>query len=187
EDRTGRKLEQPGGNATGVSTLSEEIGSKRLGLLRELVPAATTIALLYNPAYVDVDGLRDEQSAARTLGQKIQMLKAANEGEIDAAFVAMARERPDALLLGPDPFLVSRREQIVTLANHYKLGTLPVARVRGGRRPGELRTKSHRTLPTGGHLYGPHPQRCQTDRPAGNPVDEIRVGDQPEDRQTPRF
>ena len=104
-----------------MSTLSEEIGSKRLGLLRELVPAATTIALLYNPAYVDVDGLRDEQSAARTLGQKIQMLKAANEGEIDAAFVAMARERPDALLPGADPFLNSRRDQIVTLANHYKL------------------------------------------------------------------
>src|SRR5262245_46088095 len=117
-------LNQPGGNATGVSTLSEEIGSKRLGLLHDLVPAATTIALLYNPAYVDVDGLRDELSAARTLGQKIQMLKAANEGEIDAAFVAMARERPDALLLGPDPFLVSRREQIVTLANHYKLPAL---------------------------------------------------------------
>ena len=92
--------------------------------MRELVPAATTIALLHNPAYVDVDGLRDEQLAARTLGQKIQMLKAANEGEIDAAFVAMARERPDALLLGPDPFLVSRREQIVTLANHYKLPAL---------------------------------------------------------------
>jgi ABC-type uncharacterized transport system substrate-binding protein len=124
--RTGlvASLNQPGGNATGVSTLSEEIGSKRLGLLRELVPAATTIALLYNPAYVDVDGLRDEQSAARTLGQKIQMLKAGNEGEIDAAFVAMARERPDALFLGPDPFLVSRREQIVTLANHYKLPAL---------------------------------------------------------------
>jgi putative tryptophan/tyrosine transport system substrate-binding protein len=124
--RTGlvASLNQPGGNATGVSTLSEEIGSKRLGLLHELVPAATTIALLYNPAYVDVDGLRDVQSAARTLGQKIQMLKAANEGEIDAAFVAMARERPDALLLGPDPFLVSRREQIVTLANHYKLPAL---------------------------------------------------------------
>jgi putative ABC transport system substrate-binding protein len=124
--RTGlvASLNQPGGNATGVSTLSEEIGSKRLGLLRELVPAATTIALLYNPTYVDADGLRDEQSAARTLGQKIQMLKAANEGEIDAAFVAMARERPDALLLGPDPFLVSRREQIVTLANHYKLPAL---------------------------------------------------------------
>src|SRR5262249_49630111 len=117
EDRTGRKLEQPGGNATGVSTLSEEIGSKRLGLLRELVPAATTIVLLYNPAYVDVDGLRDEQSAARTLGQKIQMLKAANVGEVDAAFVAMARERPDALLLGPDPFLVGRREEIGTLAS----------------------------------------------------------------------
>ena len=61
------------------------------------------------------------QSAARSLGQQIRVLNAVNEGEIDAAFVAMARERPDALLVGPDPFLISRREQIVALANHYKL------------------------------------------------------------------
>src|SRR5262249_55965545 len=87
--RTGlvASLNQPGGNAPGVTPLSEETGWKRLGLLRALVPAATTIALLYNPTYVDVDGLRDEQSAALSLGQKIQMLQAANEGEIDAAFV----------------------------------------------------------------------------------------------------
>jgi putative tryptophan/tyrosine transport system substrate-binding protein len=118
-------LNQPGGNATGVSTLATEIGSKRLGLLRELVPTATTIALMYNPAFPGSQrDLGDVQSAARTMGQKIQVLKAANEGEIDAAFVALARERPGALFIAPDPFLVSRREQIVTLANHYKLPAL---------------------------------------------------------------
>jgi ABC-type uncharacterized transport system substrate-binding protein len=116
---------QPGGNATGVSTLATEIGSKRVGILHELVPTATTIALLYNPARREAEGdLRDMQSAADALGQKIQMLKVANEGEIDAAFVVSARERPGALLIGPDPFLTCRREQIVALANHYKFPAL---------------------------------------------------------------
>jgi ABC-type uncharacterized transport system substrate-binding protein len=116
---------QPGGNATGVSTLATEIGSKRVGILHELVPTATTIALLYNPARREAEGdLRDMQSAAHALGQKIQMLKVANEGEIDAAFVVLAGERPGALLIGPDPFLTSRREQIVALANHYKFPAL---------------------------------------------------------------
>ena len=65
--------------------------------------------------------MQDVQSAARSLGKQIRVLNAVNEGEIDAAFVAMARERPDALLVGADSFLLSRREQIVALANHYKL------------------------------------------------------------------
>jgi putative ABC transport system substrate-binding protein len=115
-------LNQPGGNVTGASSLVFEIGSKRLGLLHELAPRATTIVLLNNPTNPDSKGyLQDVQSAARSLGKQIRVLNAVNEGEIDAAFVAMARERPDALLLGPDPFLNSRRDQIVTLANHYKL------------------------------------------------------------------
>jgi putative tryptophan/tyrosine transport system substrate-binding protein len=111
---------QPGGNATGVSTLSTELGSKRLGLLSELVPNAKTIAVLTNPHGSDVER-PDVLSAARSLGQQVQVLNAVNEGEIDAAFVALARERPGALFVSNDPFLVSRREQIVALANHYKL------------------------------------------------------------------
>jgi len=96
-------LNQPGGNATGVSTLATDIGSKRLGLLRELIPNATTIALLLNPKYPGGgQHLQDVQRAARSLGQQIHVLNAANEEEIDSAFAAMARERPDALLLNPD-------------------------------------------------------------------------------------
>jgi putative ABC transport system substrate-binding protein len=119
-------LNQPGGNLTGTNLLTIEIGSKRLGLLRELIPNATTIAVLLNPQSPEVgQHLQDVQRAARSLGQQIQVLNAANEEEIDSAFSAMARERPDALLLDPDPFLsVSRREQIVTLANHYRIPAL---------------------------------------------------------------
>jgi putative tryptophan/tyrosine transport system substrate-binding protein len=118
-------LSRPGGNVTGVNLLSTEIGSKRLGLLHELAPNATTIALLNNPKGPDVeDHLQDVQSAARSLGKQIRVLNAASESEIDAAFVAMARERLGALLVNTDPFLSSRRDQIVTLANHYKLPAL---------------------------------------------------------------
>ena len=116
---------QPGGNATGVSLLTTDIGSKRLGLLHELAPNATTIVLLNNPTSPDAERyLQDVQSAARRLDKQIRVLNAVNEGEIDAAFVAMTRERPDALLPGVDPFLNSRRDQIVTLANHYKIPAL---------------------------------------------------------------
>src|SRR5262249_22320282 len=115
-------LNQPGGNATGVSTLTTDIGSKRLGLLHELAPNASTIALLNNPTSPDgTRYLQDVQSAALSLGKQIRVLNAGNEGETDAAFVIMARERPDAMLSGADPFFNSRRDQIVTLANHYKL------------------------------------------------------------------
>ena len=115
-------LNQPGGNATGVSTLATAIGSKRLGLLSELVLNAKTIAVLNNPNGLDVERhLQDVQSAARSLGQQIRVLNVTDEGEIDAVFESLARERPDALLVNPDPFMNSRREQIVALANHYKL------------------------------------------------------------------
>ena len=115
-------LNQPGGNATGVSTLATAIGSKRLGLLSELVLNAKTIAVLNNPNGLDVERhLQDVQSAARSLGQQIRVFNVTDEGEIDAVFQSLARERPDALLVNPDPFMNSRREQIVALANHYKL------------------------------------------------------------------
>jgi ABC-type uncharacterized transport system substrate-binding protein len=119
-------LNQPGGNATGVNTLSTDVGSKRVGLVRELIPNATTIVLLNNPTR-GPEGeryLQEVLSAARSLGQQIQLFNAANEEEIDSAFATMARERPDALLLNPDPFFTSRRDQIVTLANHYRMPAL---------------------------------------------------------------
>jgi ABC-type uncharacterized transport system substrate-binding protein len=118
-------LNQPGGNVTGVDVLTSETGSKRLGLLRELVPKGATIAVLINPKSLgNEDHLPDVQSAARSLGLQIRVLNVTDQGEIDAAFGVMARERPDALLINPDPLLSSRREQIVTLANHYKLPAL---------------------------------------------------------------
>jgi ABC-type uncharacterized transport system substrate-binding protein len=115
-------LNHPGGNVTGVSTLSTDIGSKRLGLLHEVAPNTTVIAFLDNPKDPQAKRyFQDVQSAANALGKRIRLINAGNEEEIDAAFVAMGRDRPDALLVATDPFLMSRRDQIVTLANHYKL------------------------------------------------------------------
>ena len=118
-------LNHPGGNITGVNLMTGEAGSKRLGLLRELVPKAATIAVLFNPNSPGTENhLPDVQSAARSLGLQIRVLNVTDQGEIDAAFGTLARERPDALLVNPDPFMNSRREQIVTLANHYRFPAL---------------------------------------------------------------
>ena len=157
-------LNRPGGNATGVNTLTMDIGSKRFGLLRELIPNATTIAVLLNPKY-PAGGLhlQDVERAARSMGQQIHVLNAANEDEIDSAFAAMARERPDALLLNPDPFLNSRRDQIVTLANYHRIPALygwrEVAEVGGLASYGPSHTEPYRLVGiyTGRILKGAKP------------------------------
>ena len=87
-------LNQPGGNATGVSTLSTDLGSKRLGLLHELAPNATTIAVLNNPKSPDVaDYLQDVQSAARSLGLQMRVLNAVNEGRLRVTATGRASRR----------------------------------------------------------------------------------------------
>jgi ABC-type uncharacterized transport system substrate-binding protein len=111
-------LSRPGGNATGVNFFTLEVVTKRLGLLYELVPKAVRVAVLVNPAIVPVaePTLREVQQASRTIGLQIQVLNASTSGEIDAAFAALQRERPDALFVAPDAFFISRRVQIFSLA-----------------------------------------------------------------------
>jgi putative tryptophan/tyrosine transport system substrate-binding protein len=110
-------LNRPGGNVTGVSNLINELGSKRLGLLRELVPTATAIATLVNPDFQDAESqLRDVEAAARSLGLQLIFLSASSEREIDAAFATMAQQGGGALLVTVDPLFVARRDQIVALA-----------------------------------------------------------------------
>jgi putative ABC transport system substrate-binding protein len=115
-------LARPGGNMTGINFLSAELVAKRLEILRELVPAATRIAVLVNPTGPTTETtLRDVDAAARTLGLQIQVLNATTSGEINAAFVTLVRERQDALFVGTDPFFASRRVQMVHLATHHKV------------------------------------------------------------------
>jgi ABC-type uncharacterized transport system substrate-binding protein len=111
-------LARPGGNATGVNFFVGELVAKRLELLRELVPAATRVAVLVNPANASNTEitLRDVEPAARAMGLQIQVLNASTSREIDSAFASFTRERPDALFVGNDAFFTSRRVQFVTLA-----------------------------------------------------------------------
>ena len=108
-------LARPGGNLTGINFFSAELAAKRLELLRELVPAATRVAVLVNPANAAnaETTLRDVEAAARAMGLQIQVLNASTSREIDAAFATFVRERPDALFVGGDPFFTSRRVQLV--------------------------------------------------------------------------
>ena len=113
-------LARPDGNLTGINLLTSELTAKRLELLRELVPAATRVAVLVNPAGPAPETtLRDVEAAARAMGLQIQVLNAGTSGEINAAFASLVRERPDALFVGPDPFFVSRRVQLVHLASRH--------------------------------------------------------------------
>jgi putative ABC transport system substrate-binding protein len=109
---------RPGGNITGVSILSAELASKRLDLLHELVPHAKTVAVLINSDYGPSDRFRsDVEMAARALRLPVEFLQAKNnEREIDEAFKTLAQVRADALLVGPGPFLDSRRDLLVSLA-----------------------------------------------------------------------
>jgi putative tryptophan/tyrosine transport system substrate-binding protein len=111
-------MARPGGNATGVNFLDQEVVPKTLRLLHDLLPKAIRVAVLVNPANKQTaeSTLRDVQGAAPTIGLQIQILNATTNGEIDAAFASLVRERPDALFIAPDAFLSSRRAQLVTLA-----------------------------------------------------------------------
>ncbi len=110
-------LNRPGGNATGVTIFSNELAAKRLDLLRELVPRSKSIAVLINSDFGPSARFRaDVEAAARALGLAAPILDASKPGEIETAFNNLAQTRPDALLVGPGPFLDSHRDHLVALA-----------------------------------------------------------------------
>jgi ABC-type uncharacterized transport system substrate-binding protein len=114
-------LNRPGGNVTGVSTFASALGGKQMGVFRELVPAATSIAVLVNPTNPNSRSyIKGVQEAARTLGQQIQIVNATTETEIDKAF----QGRADALIVAPDAFLINRIDQLVALAARHALPTM---------------------------------------------------------------
>jgi putative tryptophan/tyrosine transport system substrate-binding protein len=111
---------RPGGNLTGFSLMVGELMPKRLELLSDLVPQATSIALLVNPTGAGTErAIRDLQEAARSKGVQLIILKAGTESEIDGAFGSLVELQARALLVGADPFFNSRREQLVALASRH--------------------------------------------------------------------
>jgi putative ABC transport system substrate-binding protein len=115
-------LSRPGGNGTGVQMFITGLEPKRLELLRELVPGAALMAVLINPANPDAAGqTREVADAAAAVGQRLLILHASTSAEIDAAFVRLAQEKADALLVAGDPYFNSRREQLVALARRQRI------------------------------------------------------------------
>ena len=97
--------------------------TKRLGILRELVPSAAMIAALINPASGEAQ-LKDLQAAAREVGQQLQFVNAQTESELDSAFATIRQSTSKALLVTADPFLNSERDKIITLAAHYAVAAI---------------------------------------------------------------
>ena len=115
-------LNRPGGNVTGVVFFAGELGAKRLELLRQLVPKATTIAVLVNPNSPDTETERgDVQAAALAIGQQLLVLDAGSDRDIETAFATFVQRGAGALLVGTGAFTNSYRERIVALAARHAL------------------------------------------------------------------
>jgi putative tryptophan/tyrosine transport system substrate-binding protein len=115
-------LNQPGGNVTGVTFFAAPLGPKRLELLRDFVPKATTIAVLVNPetAVSRTDGA-NVRTAAQSVGLQAHLINASAEGQVEDAFKVTAERRIDALLVSADAFFVSQRDKLVALAARYAI------------------------------------------------------------------
>ena len=172
-------LARPTGNLTGVSILAVQLVPKRLELLSELLPQARTFGLLVNPTNGYTEPMiRDVQEAARAKGVDISILRASTESEIDAAFTTINDMHTDALVIGDDPFFVSRQGQLVGLASRYAVPTSYQFRefaVAGG--TCKLRTQSLRCYSPSWRLHWKVTPRRQAHRPASSAANAIRNGD----------
>jgi putative tryptophan/tyrosine transport system substrate-binding protein len=113
-------LSRPGGNVTGMSFLANLLVAKQIDLMYELVPAARVVGLLVNPNFPDTEGItKDAQTAAAVLGQKLVVVKAGTESDLDPAFTTLLEQRIGAVLIPAEPFFFSRRERLITLAARH--------------------------------------------------------------------
>jgi putative ABC transport system substrate-binding protein len=115
-------LNRPGGNVTGVVLLTSNLGAKRIGLLRELVPNADTIGVLVNPTYpVAAAQLKEVQAAAASADVRLIIANASAERDFEPAFALLVQQRASALMISSDPFFNSQRDRIVALAARHAL------------------------------------------------------------------
>ncbi|MGB9391771.1 MAG: ABC transporter substrate-binding protein [Xanthobacteraceae bacterium] len=159
-------LNRPGGNVTGVTTVSAELEAKRLGLLRELVRSATSMAVLVNPTRPGVDAQSTQaQQAARALGLTLHILKASNERDLDAVFVSLAQLRAGALIITADGLFADHIDQIAALARRYSVPA----------------TFQFREFPAAGGLMSYGPVFGEAYRQAGILAGRILKGEKPAD------
>jgi putative ABC transport system substrate-binding protein len=125
ERRLVASLNRPGGNVTGISALNGTLEAKRLGLLHDLAPQATTLGVLLNPTFpAAASQLKDMREAARAIGLQLHVLNAGTDPEIDTAFEAIARNSIPALVVAVDSFFVTRRDKLVALATRHAVPTM---------------------------------------------------------------
>jgi ABC-type uncharacterized transport system substrate-binding protein len=157
-------LNRPGGNATGVAIFVISLLPKRLQLLRELLPTAKTVGVLANPKAPAADAQSAAlEHAARALGVRLDTVHATTADEIDRAFSILAQRRPDALLMGADPFFQTRRDQLVALAARHTLPTM----------------YEWREFVEAGGLISYAPDRLETMRQMGTYAGQILQGSKP--------
>ena len=179
-------LARPGGNLTVINIFTSELAAKRLELLREVVPGATRIAVLVNPANATqtASALRGVEPAARAMGLQIQVLNASTNREIDAVFATLASERPDALFVSNDAFFVDRRVQLALLAVLHRVPAIYQDRLYAEvGRPDQLRSQYCGCISPCRRLHRPHPQGGKACGFAGRAVEQVRVRHQRLDRQ----
>jgi putative ABC transport system substrate-binding protein len=159
-------LNRPSGNVTGVSFFASSLGAKRLQLLRELLPAVTTVAMLVNPTNPAADPeVLEVQTAARALKIQLQLLTASNDREIDAAFGSLVQRRVDAVLVQTDPLLLGFRTQLLELARRYAVPMI----------------YQFREFAAGGGLISYGPSNADAYRQAGLYTGRILKGEKPAD------
>ena len=116
---------RPGGNVTGIAMLTVELDAKRMELLREMMPTANVLGALMDSSRPEAaDQLKSVQAAAQAMGQQLIIASAGNEGEFDAAFASLVKQRVGALLVAASPLFTSRRDHIVALAAHHLMPTM---------------------------------------------------------------
>jgi putative ABC transport system substrate-binding protein len=160
-------INRPGSNLTGVSSLNIAVAAKRFQLLHELVPSATAIAYLANPANpvnAEIE-TREMQEAARTLGVQLLVINARDPNEFDTAFATLAPRRAGALVVGSDPLFFSNSDRLVTSAASYKVPTM----------------HPQREAAEAGGLVSYGPDFSEVWRQAGRYIGRILKGEKPAD------
>src|SRR5215472_10670249 len=170
-------LNRPGGNLTGITTLTSVVAQKKLELLHNLLPGETVIALLINPTnpiLAETNG-RDLRAAARTLGLQILMLRASSEREFETAFAILVQQRVGGLVIGTDAFFNSRSRQLAALAARHSVPS--ISQFRGFAAAGGL--MSYGTTNTDEyHLVGVYTGRIlKGEKPADLPVQQATKAD----------
>jgi putative tryptophan/tyrosine transport system substrate-binding protein len=159
-------LNRPGGNITGITLAGAEIVAKRLGLLLELIPSATTVGVLANPKNpIAKPQVTELQTAAKSLGREIDVLNASSETEVERAFATLDQQHVQALVVTADPFFDDRRDYIIALAARYRI---PVSYTR-------------REFVIAGGLIGYGPDAPDAFRQAGAYTGRILKGEKPGD------